>query len=130
MVVLDASAMVELLIESRFTNRIDSLLRNREIHVPSHFDAEVLSALGRLHRSGYLSESDASSGVNVLSTAYLERHPLPGLLRGAWARRGHIRLVDALYVQLAEQLDVPLITTDARLASVVSIAVHPDQTCQ
>jgi len=41
---------------------------------------------------------------------------------GAWLRRENIRLADALYVELAEQLDVPLITTDLRLARATPLA--------
>jgi predicted nucleic acid-binding protein len=38
------------------------------------------------------------------------------LLNGAWARRDTLRLTDALYVQLAAKEDLPLLTTDERLA--------------
>ena len=37
-------------------------------------------------------------------------------LRVAWSRCNTHRLVDALYVELAEQLRAPLITADSRLA--------------
>ena len=47
------------------------------------------------------------------------------LLTGAWNRRGNLRLVDALYVELAEQLDAPIITTDERLAATVPQAETP-----
>jgi predicted nucleic acid-binding protein len=48
------------------------------------------------------------------------------LLLGAWARRHRLRLADALYVELAAQLECPLVTTDRRLhdepvADIVSI---------
>jgi len=46
----------------------------------------------------------------------IERHLLQPLTIGAWARRHNLRLSDAYYVELADQLDVPLITTDLRLA--------------
>jgi predicted nucleic acid-binding protein len=44
------------------------------------------------------------------------------LLRGAWRRRGSLRLADALYVELASTLGVSLITTDGRLARASRIA--------
>ncbi len=43
----------------------------------------------------------------------------PSHCNGAWNRRGNLRLVDALYVELAEQLDAPIITTDGRLTATV-----------
>jgi predicted nucleic acid-binding protein len=41
---------------------------------------------------------------------------------GAWSRRGNIRLVDALYVELASQLGTVVITTDQRLARATTLA--------
>jgi predicted nucleic acid-binding protein len=38
-----------------------------------------------------------------------------GLLLGAWPRRHQLRLADAVYVELAAALDVPLVTADPRL---------------
>jgi predicted nucleic acid-binding protein len=92
-------------------------MRGQALHAPSHLDAEVLSAFGRLQRSGQLAETLAASLLDELAIAPIERHPLPSLLSGAWARRGDHRLVDALYVELASALgSLPLLTTDARLA--------------
>jgi predicted nucleic acid-binding protein len=34
----------------------------------------------------------------------------------AWGLRGHLTFYDALYVALAEVLDAPLVTFDARIA--------------
>jgi len=58
----------------------------------------------------------------LLTEAPIERHPLSPLLLGAWRRRKNLRLVDALYVELASQLDLPLLTTDTRLASATRVA--------
>jgi predicted nucleic acid-binding protein len=51
----------------------------------------------------------------VLAAAPITRHAVGDLLFGAWARRHRLRLADALYVDLAAQLDCPLVTTDRRL---------------
>jgi predicted nucleic acid-binding protein len=45
-VVLDASAMVDLLTGEGTADPIRLRLRGTAIHVPAHFDAEVLSAVG------------------------------------------------------------------------------------
>jgi predicted nucleic acid-binding protein len=55
------------------------------------------------------------SGLASLSTLPLSRHPLPALPSGAWARRSDLRLLDALYVELAARLGFTLLTTDHRL---------------
>jgi predicted nucleic acid-binding protein len=85
--------------------------------VPAHFDAEVLSALGRLHRSGDLSASEVERGLAALAEAPFERHALAPLLASAWDLRGNVRLVDALYLALAAELGAPLLTLDRGLAS-------------
>jgi predicted nucleic acid-binding protein len=46
----------------------------------------------------------------------IERHAVSPLLLGAWTLRNELRLVDGLYVELARQLGLRLITTDQRLA--------------
>lgn len=43
--------------------------------------------------------------------------PTAGHLRRVFALRDRIRVVDGLYVALADELDCPLVTTDHRLAA-------------
>lgn len=115
--VLDASAMIDLLVGSDHAASIEAHLHDAELHAPGHFDAEVLSALGRLHRAGQLTTRQVTERVNLVASSPIVRHPLPPLLTGAWRRRGNLRLVDALYVELASQLDMLIVTTDRGLAS-------------
>jgi predicted nucleic acid-binding protein len=116
--VVDASAIVDLLLGTEPGTEVELRLRRRELHAPAHLDAEVLSALGRLHRAGQLADDQVTERLEIVASAAIERHALPGLLAGAWNRRHTLRLVDALYVELAEHLDAVLVTTDARLAEV------------
>lgn len=98
--------------------------RNEFGQRPAHIDAEVLSALGRLHRGGHVSIRAVSQRLRTLSAAPVLRHPLPQILAGAWRRRSNLSLFDALYVELAEVLHVPLVTTDRRLARETSRAEY------
>lgn len=92
-------------------------MRGHQLHAPAHLDAEVLSALGRMHRTAALSDSAVTTALGELASAPILRHPLAGLLSGAWERRASQRLVDALYLELALSLDAArVLTTDARLA--------------
>ncbi len=100
-------------------------LADSTVHVPAHFDAEVLSALGRLARAATLTSDEVSQLLNALRLAPFLRHLLPDLLEGAWSRREKMRLVDALYVELAQRLGVPLLTTDARLSKAYADAQMP-----
>jgi predicted nucleic acid-binding protein len=115
--ILDASAVVDYLVASSVHDTIENHLRGAEVHVPAHFDAEVLSALGRLQRAGKLTGAEVEERVALTSQSPLHRHLLMPLLIGAWLRRRNLRLVDALYVELASQLEATIITTDVGLAS-------------
>lgn len=121
-VVIDASALVELLGDFTYGERVQQRLRDTRMHAPAHLDAEVLSALGRLNRAGTIDAIDVEAGLNRLAHLPVQRHDLDSLILGAWARRADIRLLDALYVELASQLRMPLLTVDRKLARVCGIA--------
>lgn len=118
--------MVDLLLGVRRARAIQGRLRGSELHAPAHFDAEVLLAIGRLERGGHLSAPDAAERIERLSAAPIERHPLAPLLTGAWQRRHNLRLVDALYIELADRIGARIITVDARLATVARMAERID----
>ncbi len=116
-VVVDASAMVDLLARTgdRFS-AIRARLVRTVMHAPAHFDAEVLSALGRMQRAAVLTVAQVDAAVAELRQAPVIRHDLAQLLAGAWARRDALRITDAFYVELASTADLVLLTTDQRLA--------------
>lgn len=114
-VVLDASALVDLLLDNDPGHAVRDRIAGHGLHAPAHLDAEVLSALGRLQRAGSLDDDSVESSLRGLAAAPIRRHAVSELLLGAWARRHQLRLVDALYVELATSLGLPLVTTDRRL---------------
>lgn len=120
--VVDASALIDLLAGLPAAAAVDARLDGVALHAPAHMDAEVLSGPGRLQRAGSISVAEVTRQVAVIAGAPIERHLLADLLPGAWKRRGRLRLADALYVELATALDVPLVTTDARLGRAARIA--------
>lgn len=115
-VVVDASVFVDLLAGTPHAAAAKTRLAGTSMHAPAHMDAEVLSALGRLQRAGDLTTAEVEAGLTTLTAAPVTRHPAHELLAGAWSRRADLRLTDALYVELATRLRVPLLTTDQRLA--------------
>jgi predicted nucleic acid-binding protein len=121
--VVDASAIVEALLGTDAGVAVRARMRGCELHAPAHLDAEVLSAFGRLHRGGELAAAAVTATLGELAAAPIHRHPLAGLLSGAWEARDQLRLVDALYVELAGSLgSLPLLTTDGRLARASPLA--------
>jgi len=113
--VVDASAIVDLLLDNDLGAAVRRRIAGHVLLAPAHIDAEVLSALGRLHRAGELEAESVESRLRELAEAPIQRHPVTELLLGAWARRPQLRLVDALYVELAVSRGLPLVTTDRRL---------------
>jgi predicted nucleic acid-binding protein len=116
-VVVDASALLDLLLGSELAQSVEDRLRDHDLHAPAHFDAEMISALERLHRMGRLTHEETAERVKDLSVAPIERHPLGPLLEGAWQQQADLGAADALYVELAHKLDAPVVTTDQRLAA-------------
>lgn len=115
--VVDASAIMDLLLDNELGGPVRRRLAGHALHAPAQLDAEVLAAMGRLHRAGDLEAGDVELRLQALATAPIQRHDVNALLIGTWARRHELRLVDALYVQLAVSLNHPLVTTDRRLRS-------------
>ncbi|WP_214369060.1 type II toxin-antitoxin system VapC family toxin [Pseudonocardia sp. H11422] len=116
--VVDASAIVELLLRTPAGERVGELLAGRVLVAPAHLDAEVFSALARLARADPGERPHVPARLHRLARAPVTRHSCRPLLTGAWALADNVAARDALYVELARRLDLPLLTCDARLAGV------------
>ena len=115
-VVLDASAFVEMVLRTSRGRRVVAAIREVSWHVPAHFDIEVFSAIGRLHRRGLLDAENARSLVAELAVIAVERHPVAPLLESAWHYLEGLSPADALYAELSRRLSAPLVTCDSGLA--------------
>lgn len=119
MIVLDASAVVELLLDSPKGERVRARIsRTVTLHAPHLLDLEVAQALRRYERVGTLSPERARGALSDLSDMPVERYPHDPLLPRIWALRRNATAYDAAYLALAEALEAPLLTADARLGSV------------
>jgi predicted nucleic acid-binding protein len=119
MIVLDASAVLELLLGGPggvvVRQRIAS--PDETLHAPHLLDLEVPQVLRRYSASGALSSERARLAIEDLAALDLERYPHEPLLDRVWQLRDNLTAYDAAYVALAEALDAPLLTFDARLAN-------------
>ena len=113
MLVIDASALVEALL---MNGPVRLRVANSNPQAPELIDAEVLSLLRRLVLANTLAESNALQALNAAARLGLRRYPSRALWPRAWELRTNLTAYDALYVALAEQLDAPLLTANARLA--------------
>jgi predicted nucleic acid-binding protein len=117
-IVLDASAVVELLLDTITGRRVAMLIEDAALglHAPHLLDVEVVSVLRRFVRDGSLDEEEAQAAIGDLMALDLERHSHEALLERAWDLRANVTTYDAVYVALAEALDATLLTCDSRLA--------------
>ena len=117
MIVLDASAVVELLLDTAAGRRVAISISDAAtgVHVPHLIDVEVLSVLRRFTRERVIAERDAEGAIVNLLALDLQRHSHEGLLERVWALRKTVTAYDAMYVALAEALGAALVTCDARL---------------
>jgi predicted nucleic acid-binding protein len=116
--VLDASAVVDLVVEPRAVTRAirARLQADPDIHVPHLVDAEVTNALRRKLLSGQLEPLRARRAIRRLTTMHLVRWQQTQLLGRALALRDQLSAYDAIYVAMAEATGATLVTRDARLA--------------
>lgn len=118
MIVADASAVLEVLLRTPKAAVLDELLLSSVaiLHAPHLIDVEVTQTLRRLVLSGHLSERRAVHAIDDFRGIRIERHPHTDLVKRAWQLRTALTAYDAMYVALAEALDSPLVTCDAKLS--------------
>ena len=85
-------------------------------HAPHLIDVELLQALRRLTLADVLDRSIAQAALADFRAASLARHAHEILMDRAWELRTSVSAYDAMYIALAEALDVPLLTCDAKLS--------------
>lgn len=116
MIVVDASAVVALLTDSGgWGEFVGSLYARHEIAYPSLMPYEVASALRRLAASRKVDEPLAFRSLRSVTAVHGQVFEFEELGDRIWQLRSNISVYDAAYVALAELLDVPLLTLDARL---------------
>jgi predicted nucleic acid-binding protein len=117
-IVLDASALLEFLLQTPLGARVEArLLRDDdEFHSPYLVDVEVTQGLRRLVRAGEVSTDRAAEAIADLADFDLHLHPHLDLLPRAWKLRENVTAYDAMYVVLAEALDATIVTCDTPLA--------------
>ena len=118
MIVVDASALLEFLLQTSIGVRVEErIFRDAdELHAPHLVDVEVVQGLRRLVRMGEVSSGRADEAIADLVDLDLHRHPHVDLLSRAWKLRDNVSAYDAMYVALAEALEATVVTCDRPLA--------------
>ena len=117
MIVLDSSAALDYLLRTENGDFVADRLEREGLALAPHLlDAEVVSGLRRIVASRVASEERAVVALSHLASLRIARFPLDRYVARVWELRHHVTVGDAFFVALAEESDVPLLTTDRRLA--------------
>jgi len=118
-IVLDASAALEWLLETPTGARVEARIFSRaeSMHAPHLIEVEVAQVLRRYAAAGAVTASRAREALEDLIDLPLIRYPHDLLLPRVWELRGNLTAYDAAYVALAEALGAALVTCDRKLAS-------------
>lgn len=116
--VIDASAAVDFLLSKRDEGDwVAALVAGSDGLIAPHLiDFEVASAVRGLTLGGAVPARRGAQALDDFARLRILRYEGKQLLQRMWQLRGHIDVFDAAYVALAERLQLPLITTDRRLA--------------
>jgi predicted nucleic acid-binding protein len=112
MIVADASVILAWLL------RLGSVRvpADEHIHVPYLIDTEIANALRGHVRRGELDQRSGWEILYALRWLGITRHGTFSMLDRVWELRHNLSADDASYVALAEALQCPLVTGDARIS--------------
>jgi predicted nucleic acid-binding protein len=121
MIVLDASAAIEWLLQTPKAPAIEARLFSKgsqtpRWHVPHVIDVEVAQVLRKHVAKGIMADARGYEALQDLLDLPLVRYPHDFLLPRVWELRKNLTAYDAVYVALAEALEMPLLTCDGNIA--------------
>ena len=118
MIVVDASALVELLLDTDEAGAVAARLFDSgdSLAAPHLIDVETAHVLRRYARAGEIDNRRGRKAIDDLADMPIRRYPHEILLPRVWDLQHNLTACDAVYVALAEALDAPLVTRDRRLA--------------
>lgn len=115
--------MVDALVDDPANPDLLALIADEELHAPSLIDYEVASALRGHMLGGKLADNQLDDAISDFSALRIERYPLSTMIRDVLALKDNYTAYDAAYVVLAQALDAPLVTVDAKLSEARKLGV-------
>lgn len=120
--VIDAACVVELLLNGEEGLDVRDAIAGRSLAAPATIDLDVASALEALMSAG-TPAMDVDARFEIYLRMPLKRHATAPVMLDAWSLRPGLSLSNALYVALAEQLGVPLVTRNRLMAAACTQAI-------
>ena len=119
MIVVDASALLEILLRTPAAERAERRLfaAQETLHAPHLLDVEAAQVIRRYAALGELDIERGRIALGILADFPLRRYGHSVFLPRIWDLRNNVTAYDAVYVALAEALEAPLVTCDRRLAA-------------
>jgi predicted nucleic acid-binding protein len=118
-IVLDTSAAIELLLGLPLSRRVQERVERAEWQIAASqlLEIEILQVLRRRVAAGLTTLEDADEARQLTRDLNVRYFDHAVLAERIWQLRENLTAYDAAYVALAEILEVPLLTSDARLAN-------------
>ena len=118
MIVVDASAVLETLLQTDLAGRLMECMfePSNSLHSPHLLDVEVTHAFRRMVQRKDITAVRAEQGLADFSQLHIERHSHQALIGRIWQLRESMTAYDGAYVALAEALGAPMLTCDSRIA--------------
>jgi len=120
---MESSAIVDALVDDPANPELLALIADSELHAPSLIDYEVASALRGHVLGGKLAGSQLEEAAEDFSALRIERYPLATMMQAVLDLRENFTVYDAAYVVLAQALEAPLVTADAKLLEARKVGV-------
>jgi predicted nucleic acid-binding protein len=118
LLVVDTSAVLDALAAREPSPAlIARLADDGDLHAPHLIDTEVLHALRRMSMTREITEERAADARRDFTDLAIVRYPHHPLSDRVWELRHNLSAYDATFIALAETVEAPLITCDARIAS-------------
>jgi predicted nucleic acid-binding protein len=115
--------MVDALVGDPANPELLAILADNELNAPSLIDYEVASALRGHALGGKLGDERLDDAIDDFTALSIERYPLAAMIREVLDLRENFTVYDAAYVVLAQALQTPLVTADAKLAEARKLGV-------
>ncbi|MEU5156966.1 type II toxin-antitoxin system VapC family toxin [Glycomyces sp. NPDC021274] len=115
MIVIDTSAMIELLTSSdELGEGVRAAVAGEKLVAPHFIDLEFSSVLRGLVLGRKLEQAKANQALESLLQSNMDRYQHTWYLPRIWELRANMTPYDASYVALAEALRAPLLTVDKK----------------
>ncbi|MDP9053668.1 MAG: type II toxin-antitoxin system VapC family toxin [Acidobacteriota bacterium] len=115
MIVIDASAVLEILSGSPIGLQMETAIVHLALHAPELLDLEVANTVRRWEAAGVLRPNEGESLMAVFLAMRITRYPHLPLLTDVWRMRHNLTAYDAAYLALTRHLDAELLTMDEGL---------------